>query len=346
MTTQISDLIDNFSNGKLPTGENFADLINSMVHRDAFDAHVKAFEDELARGQVQLGQAPNLWQIDGDADGQLRVLRCDSEGKVPATDEAGDILLGGWTTLDGRIGARTDADAFSAPHTEVDVAAMACVASDGGWHDIVEMPGHPCAFEITAATARPVYPHAPGLGTAVKSLLGITAEENGIVHGTCTATGGNRLPALTLTSQPDTGAIKGQIGAYFQVLAILVLGALLLVGTQAEGVAGDMLVRLAAVLEQGVDQVLTRLGIEGVDASIITLRYLPLTLLGLNALFVLRLLVRGLHLKRSAVRLRWKKRSGSALMDTRHWTLQLRGPSYPPGPAPAEVYYTITKLWN
>lgn len=345
MTTKIADLIDNFSNGKLPTGENFADLITSMVHRDTFDAHVRDFEDFKARGQIQLGEAPHLWQIGADADGQLRVLRTDAAGKPPATDETGDILLGGWTTLQGRIGARIAPDAFAGPETQLAVAGMASVASDGAWHDIVQMPGHPCAFEITAATARPVYPESGGIGTALRALLGIAPEENGIVHGTCVATGGNRKPALSLTGQPDGAVPRGVLGVYGGVLAGLVLGVLLLAGTEADSDASLALARLAALIEAGAASLLGLLRIDGIDPAQVAVRYVPLTVLALNGLFVLRMGLQAVHLQRRAVRLRWKKTSGSTLKDNQSWTLQLRGPRFPPGPSQAEVAFTLTRLW-
>ncbi|MDD9716292.1 hypothetical protein PVW48_06025 [Dinoroseobacter sp. PD6] len=345
MTIKVDDLIKNFSDGKLPTGENFADLINSMVHKDDFTKAQQAFEDFKARGEITLGPSPGQWQLGVNEDAQLRVLELDAEGKPPASAEAGDILLGGWVNAAGRLGPKLDAYAFEEGQTELPVAHMSSVASDGGWHDILAMPGRPCAFEITAATARTVYPATTGFGTAFKSLLGITTEPNGIAHGTCTAVGGHRKPALSLTSQPSAEGVGTSLALFLGIILGLFLLGLLLIGTQAEGAAQDALIRAAAQLEQGVGSLMTSLRITGVEASEVVTVYLPLAVLGLAGLYLLRQLNRLRHLKSRAVSLRWKKAGGSALMDDRTWTLQLRGPPLPPGPEEAKVYYTITKLW-
>jgi hypothetical protein len=155
------------------------------------------------------------------------------------------------------------------------------------------------------------------------------------------------MPALSLTGQPDGGAAtRGVLGAYLTVLAVLVFATLLLIGTEAETDAGQAVARFAALIEGGVASVLALLKIDTVDPSEVAVRYIPLTVLALNGLFVLRMAARAMHLNRRAVRLRWKKASGSALGDSQSWTLQLRGPRFAPGPTPAEVFYTITKLWN
>lgn len=345
MTTKVDDLIRNFSDGKLPTGENFADLITSMVHKDEFARAEQEFDEFKTRGEITLGPSPGVWQLGVSADAQLRLLELDEDGKVPETVEAGDILLGGWVNVAGRLGPKIDPFCFEDGKTELPVAHMSNVASDGGWHDILAMPGRPCAFEITAATAQTVYPKSSGLGTAFKTVLGLTAEPNGIIHGTCTAAGGHRKPALQLTSQPSAETTGTTLWLFLGGILFLGLLGLLLIGTQAEGAAIDVLIAGATALEGAVDSVLTALRVTGISASEVVTYYLPVTVLSLAGLYLLRQILRLRHLKARAVCLRWKKSGGGALMDDRTWTLQLRGPVVPPGPDEAKVYFSITKLW-
>lgn len=346
MTTKRAELIENFSNGKLPSGENFADLINSMVHQDQFDAHVQAFEDWKARGEVALGSGDKAWRISVNENAQVQVLRGDGADDSATPLGFADIQLGGWTSLTGRIGDCSDPDAFASHKAELDVTAMPSVPSDGNWHPVVRMPGHPCVFEVTAATARVVYLAPLGIAAIARGLIGVSEEQNAIAHGTAIATGANRQPSLAVSAQPDAGTTWNMLGAYLAVVLILVLGAALLAGTPAEneieaglGSFGDWLVTY-------VGKLLSGLGLTNIDPSKFTHLYLPLAILVVNVLYAMRLFIRAVHLRRRAVCLRWKKTGGSVFAGDRQWTLQLRGPTFAPGPQDSNVYYSITKLWN
>ncbi|WP_299843930.1 hypothetical protein [uncultured Roseovarius sp.] len=346
MTTTRAELIENFSNGKLPSGENFADLINSMVHQDQFDAHVQTFEDWKARGEVALGSGDRAWRIAVNDNAQVQLLRGDGSDGLTAPQGFADIQLGGWTSLTGRIGDCSDPKAFMGYKIELDVAGMPNVPSDGSWHPIVNMPGHPCVFEVTAGTARVAYLAPLGIMSMARGLIGISEEQNAITHGTIVATGANRQPSLTVSAQPDAATTWNVLGAYLAAVLILVLGAALLAGTPAEneievglGSFGDWLVTY-------VGKLLAGLGITGIDPTKFTHLYLPLAILVVNVLYALRLLIRANHLRRRSVCLRWKKTGGSVFSGDRQWTLQLRGPTLAPGPQDSNIYYSITKLWN
>lgn len=349
MTTKTDALIDKFSNGKLPTGENFADLIRSMVDQDTFNEHLDKLAEFEARGDYKLGTSPKGWHLGVNSEDQVRLVRGDgpdghsyvAQGKV-----TGDIQLEGWTSLSGRIGQRVSTDAFTDTKTELDVAGLDSIDSDGTWRTIVLMPGHPCAFEVTAATARTVYPKYRGGAAILRTLTGMTSEQNGIVHGMVTAVGGNRRPTLSLSAQPDPLPGWGALLVYLVMMPILVLATLLMIGGQSEVKTDTVLLGLATALRDAINKPLEALNITFVSADTLTFDYLPLVLIALSLLYALRSITRAIHLSRSSVKLRWKKTAGTALMDDRNWSLQLQGPKFAPSAEQAKVYFTITKLWN
>lgn len=349
MTTKTDALIDKFSNGKLPTGENFADLIRSMVDQDTFKEHLDDLAEFEARGDYKLGTSPKGWHLGVNTDDQVRLVRGDGpegsthvvQGKV-----TGDIQLEGWTSLSGRIGQRVARDAFSESKTELDVAGMDNIDSDGTWRTIVLMPGHPCAFEVTAATARTVYPKYSGGAAMLRALTGITAEQNGIVHGMVTAVGGNRKPTLSLSAQPDPLPGWGALLIYLVMMPILFLATLLLIGGPSQVKSDTVLLGLATTLRDAINTPLEAMGITFVSADTLTFDYLPLALIVISLVYGARAITRAIHLSRKSVKLRWKKTAGTALMDDRSWSLQLQGPKFAPSAEAAKVYFTITKLWN
>ncbi|MEM9551684.1 MAG: hypothetical protein AAGA05_10940 [Pseudomonadota bacterium] len=341
MTTKRADLIESFSNGKLPTGENFANLINSMVHQDQFDEHVRAFDAWKERGEVILGHGDDAWHMGVNDHAQVRLSRGDTSGAASPAD----VQIDGWTGFAGRIGACRDADTFAAPKTELDVARLPSVPGDGKWHPIVNMPGHPCVFEITAASARNVYAKSGLMSGVLRLVVGANDEQNAVAHATATATGSGR-PALNVMQRPNPGGTWTALGSYIALVIILVLGALLLVGTPSESAVETGLGQFGDWLNALMEKLFAALGITGVDPSKVTHLYLPLAILIINALYALRLLNQGLFRNRKSIRLRWKKTSGSALRDNRSWTLQMRGPAFGPDAEDPDIHYSITKIWN
>ncbi|WP_299963861.1 hypothetical protein [uncultured Roseobacter sp.] len=343
MTTTRRDLIENFSNGKLPTGDNFAEMINSLLHLDEFNAHVEEFEKFKNRTAIDVGQGDAAWRIALTETSQLRLGRIGDAATAAATP--GDLDLGGWTGMTGRIGTCRDPASFAGHTTQLNVKALPAVPSNGQWHDVIDMPEHPCVFEITLATARPVYVYPQTPMQILRRLVGLPARQNAVAHGVATAVGDGCKPTVSTSAPPGGTSRWRDLGG--MILAALLLAFVtvtLLPGLQSGGNA-----TLAALLVQLQDltgSTLSALGLDEIEPSTFLHETLPLGLLAIAGLVVLRIAIGALYRDSRAARIRWKKTSGRWIWGNRRWTLQIRGPAFRKSSEDGNLYYAITKLWN
>ena len=236
MTANRPELKDLFSDGKLPTGDDFAELIDSMVHQDEFSRQKVAFDQWTTRGEVQLGAGENSWRLFVD-DQQHVHLQPGARDDDQANPEpkANHIRLDGWTSMGGRLGNCHNAAAFAAETSELVVNDFPNVESNGAWQKIVDMPGHACAFEVTAATARQVFHNRPGAKSLLRWLAGMPKARNSVVHTVVTATGLNEKPLLSARSNPDSpGAWKFLRQYLVALFLVLVATSLLPVPTSSD----------------------------------------------------------------------------------------------------------------
>lgn len=323
MTASRQELKSYFANGKLPTGENFAELIDSMTQQDEFKAHEEAFEKWTNRGEVSLGAGDLAWRLFVDS---AHHIRLQPGPKYDAKAGAADVQLTGWVGMAGRIGETIDSDAFSAEQTELDVSALPSIDSDGKWQKIVDMPGHPCVFEITAATAQPPLKPQSRIKSALSWLVGRSPRGNAIVHAVVTANGSHHEPSLTTTGQPDATNTWQRLKRNLLGLVLLLL--ILAQFNDLWPFGGDLLADTRSL------------------ATVLTPRFVAGVILALYFLYVARLVSLHLSTRRNAVALRWTKSTGSVIAGNAEYTLEMRGPPIDEGRAPGKVFYHITKLWN
>ena len=104
MTTPPDELIKYFSDGMLPTGENFAALITSMVHRDDFQRQVHRFEDWISQPELSLGADAGSWRIYADPENKLRIAPGNPGPRGPQRNRHSS----GWVDRHAGTGGRVD----------------------------------------------------------------------------------------------------------------------------------------------------------------------------------------------------------------------------------------------
>ena len=344
MTTRRDELKGYFANGQLPTGENFAELIDSMVHQDEFAEHEASFRQWTTRGEISLGAGEGSWRLFVDDAHRLHV----EPGQVVEAEPGAEYVeLAGWAGMRGRIGTCDGEKAFVEQTPELDLRALPSVKSDGNWQRIVDVPRRSCAFEVTAGVVRTdEHGGPPGETHVWRRLLGYPAPENAVVHAVATANGSSGRPTLACSGQPDTGLGWRRLRERLVWLLVPVVVAALLIesplakqlGIAAQGDAGQ-----TAGGTWG-DWIASDLGMENVLSSIAGHPQIWGVVLAVALLYVLRLLLVAFRTRRNGIELRWIKASGSVLAGTAAYALHVRGPAY--GEADARVHYHITKLWS
>jgi len=356
MTTEVKELIKYFSNGQLPTGENFSELITSMVHKEEFNDQVGKFKTWTERPEISLGPDDDDWHLYVDDHDGVRLRRGKPDTGQPS---ATDIQLDGWTSMPGRTGMKIEPDAFARPGREIDPASFNEVAADGGGHTIVEMPSGPCAFEITAATNRKILQIKPGIFSFLRWAFGIPTDQNVILHTVVTATGGDRRPRLDVSADADTRAAKRVLSRALMVLLVLIIGFFMQVDVLSRFLLDDTTYYVpdTYVFQRDFRDLEGLVGVytNAANRWLMLFSYLPPTVVkgtaiasGVFALFLLRAIVSYIATRRHSLRLKWSKESGSAMNSNRKWALKLRGPAYDSRNPEDEdkIYYSVTKLWN
>ena len=262
--------------------------------------------------------------------------------------------------MPGRVGASIAPDAFAAPQAEIGLALFAKVPSDGGWHPIAEMPGRPCAFEITAATTREVVSAKPTFMSALRWLAGMRKAQNGVLHTVVTATGGNHKPRLQVSADPEVAAAMHRLRLVLLVFLVVLLGLFLQIDLQSRVSPDTSAGYVVAESIQGMRDFATWSGMVNVyvlatKAWAIRVNALPgvlvyplytAALAGL--LFGLRCAVAVWSEGHQSLRLKWVPAGGSMLQGNRKWTLCLSGPIFEKRGAADEhdICFHITKLWS
>jgi len=360
MTASRQELKSYFANGKLPTGENFAELIDSMTQQDEFKAHEEAFEKWTNRGEVSLGAGETAWRLFVDSADNIRLQPGpDYDTKAGAAD----VQLTGWVGMAGRLGETPGGETFSAEETELDLDALSSIGSDGKWQTIVDMPRHPCAFEITAATAQPAPKPQSRIKAAFFWLIGRSRPSNAIAHAVATADGSHSKPSLTATCHPSSAKTWQSLKRNLLGLLLLALTVGLFLETPLHKSLAAFVGQFPELLKietqatndiQNVEKsvntttvtTLQKLGLSGMDASIKAYPAVWIVAGVILALYFARLLSLHLSARRNAISLRWAKTTGSAIWANAEYALEMRGPPIDEGRAPGKVFYHLTKLWN
>lgn len=170
MNKTKAQLKDDFSNGSMPTGSNFADLIDSLVHHDELcsSALKSAMQSKTTDTNAphSLKYGGGIFNLQFDEQGNLLISK---SGAVLATLTANQqqwviaataqrpspLAVEGWLRAAGRLGSYNPADRCAQTMPPCDDLATLRVDANGKWHPIIT-DLHGChAFEIVA--------HASGL---------------------------------------------------------------------------------------------------------------------------------------------------------------------------------------
>ena len=149
MTTPRDDLKKYFSDGSLPTGANFAELIDSMVHQDAFAAHIDGYEPGAPQEVMVWDSQGRAWRLSVNATGHVGLDLQSADGPEPE------------------------------PTPGPDACRWVAGTAQGGV--IAKAGPTPCAFKVTAGTAE-----SPGGTTGMSRffrwLVGIPHPSNSLLE--------------------------------------------------------------------------------------------------------------------------------------------------------------------
>lgn len=360
MSVSKDDLIRSFSNGALPDGSDFANLINFFTPEAEFKKHEAAFEAWQRRPDVTLGAADTGWCM-ALYDGHVWLAPNDHAPKPPPTpggppaQVVPDVALWGWVGMAGRVGTVIGADTFAKPGSELAprLPEALTLPSDGTFRTILAPPGRPCAFELVAATDLPPAGKR-GLWQRLLRAIGFGAPDNAVLHAVITANGAAGRPTLSLSGDPDGSVGWGRVALGLLLVAGLLsaLGAHISVPGGIRDL-GDLLASLKGAFA-GIEKMVAKLLalLKGEGGQTLTLGSEPLGgwvrdgLFGGAILAALVFLNRRRHRARSAITLRWMRSTGSALTGTARYELQLRGPDLSERSGEGRLYFHITGLWG
>ncbi len=341
-----------FGNGMLPSGEDFADLIDTMLPEAELDAYRQAFEAWKARPEISFGTGPDAWVIKADGKNRLGL----SPGNRPLPEGADDLRLGGVVQMGARTGAVLDAAAFKAPEPAMDSSAMQAVKADGKWHKVIVPPGRAAAFELTAYAPAPPAKVEGTIRRFLRKLTGLFPLADGTCHAVATVAPGEHDVSLHVTQSPDPR--KGWTRQW-RTLA-WVAGLTLLPEVLLRSPLGDMIRSILGKAETDAEKLITEgetalngllakafaaLGMK--DSSITVssatvLQWVMMAALALLALWVLRLLVMAWRGGAQGLHVEWRKDKGGGLTWRASHGLYIKHA----GAGSRKLRYAITRLWN
>ena len=155
MTTNRVDLKAYFRDGEVPTGDNFATLIDSMVHVDEFQSWRKTGEIDLANG---------AWRVYVDSSGRFVV---DPDNPTLSRPALALWHEGGWVGMQGRIGTYDPAREAVSETKPSALQVPLNVRADGKWQPVVSNLEGCHAFELVAQVAGPQKSDKHGVTRAV-----------------------------------------------------------------------------------------------------------------------------------------------------------------------------------
>lgn len=253
-----------FSNGQLPDGGDFANLIDFFVPEERFDAHVREFDAFKKRPDVTLGPArdgwtlwldetdSHVWLAPGDkrpsqpvgtaAQGAASTdpVSMPDTGGIPDVVSA-DVNLWGWTAAAGRVGTFWGRDALAGTTSELAdrMPTREALKSDGKSHVLFDTPERPCVLEIVAATnADP--PQERKRGARMARMVGFGAPSNAAIHAIVAANGDSGRPTIRYTNAPNShlGWKTACLIVLLAAAVLIMLGKYLITPSQIESLLG------------------------------------------------------------------------------------------------------------
>ncbi|MGI9493122.1 MAG: hypothetical protein ACR2QF_12050 [Geminicoccaceae bacterium] len=217
MFSTKADLKILFENGKLPTGDNFASLIDSMVGEPEFQDHVRAYEAWINRPEVMIGTGKDAWTLALDNHHRLRIAPV----SAPPAQAFGDIDLAGYVGMAGRIGTAPTGTTFGAGAPVFDSNALPSIPGGGDWATLIEPPERACIFEIAAA--QELEDHgSEGLPIRImRKLTGWTSIGNATLHAQAMASGEPGRPIVHQSRYPDPR--RAWMRLFWHALALLLV---------------------------------------------------------------------------------------------------------------------------
>lgn len=307
MTTPDERLIALFADGEMPTGDNFKTLITSMATKVEFDLQKGRFDEYISKGVVHLGPIDKGWSVTVEGSNKL-AFSPDVLDDLPRGKAHLDAY--GWIKCFGRLGTDADDARFSqGPLLSRDgMDAKPC----GAWVPLLQTPSGLAAFELVVAT--PQYELTPRslLARVFFKLVGVEPLLPDVAHAVITARDATIKPEITRTV-PTRFAKKLKNAPIEGTLLALVMVAIFLVAQIAEVAPGNE-----------------------VSLSIGVIVF---------ALAALRRGVQLFYLRRSDIRLRWKKAKDADANGVKGHVLQVYGPK-PANKPDAKFSYHITALWG
>ena len=152
-----------FSNGSLPNGDSFANLIDSMAQeRDLSGLNTKMTQGQTAQSRIEQALA--------DVKTHQRQLQQKLEAELAgkqATPEPG-LSTQDWIGAGGRFGRFDDSAAIPSASS----FATLSVNADGNWHPVISSVTGCCAFDIVASVVGTGKAQAITHGIAVSTAFG------------------------------------------------------------------------------------------------------------------------------------------------------------------------------
>ncbi len=210
MKKNTEELKGYFKDGAIPSGENFASLIDSMVHRDDFEKWTK-------QGDISLGANESQWQLRVDEDESLVVGR--QEPEAPAS-----VRMPAWVAMEGRVGTYDPRlPAAEQSTSDVHPASVLSVRADGNWNPITEVSSRDChAYEIVAQMSKEETATSGVLNTFLRATRW-SKPKRAIAHAIVTTSASGSRPSIRQTSDPDPRRAWRRLSRWVLALILLLL---------------------------------------------------------------------------------------------------------------------------
>ena len=324
------DLKDRFSDGKIPSGQDFQDLIDAYALDLTVQELQSDFEGRFTDEGFDFGGAGARWTLNVDEDKRLSF----SPDPDDNDERAPTVKTGGWSAAPARMGLWREGDGDGGAASGL--KGLTEVQGNGSIHQITKTSGQSYALEIVAhMDADPVKTDYPARHW-FKDLILPAKPWSSTLHGVAVVSGLGGRPSLTVTSDPGIpGWFRGWPLIFYPLPFALTLVSfiffvigIMLAANSAGGAAADLELQeglLGGWIAVATGVVMAILGVFGLLA-------------GLRQFLLYRA-------RRAGLTLEWRRESGSGWRGNGKYTLVLKGGPMQDGTT-GKIHYHVTKLWG
>lgn len=319
MARTREELTNAFSDGALPTGEDFAALIDSFTLRSELLAHEARMLPLLQKGSMTIGEAENGWTIERDEAGNLSFKRV----LTAPTGKDASAVFSGYLRAEGIQGGALDKAAYEAKESPI-APPPSSIASTGEFETILNAPARPAALEIVAC-AQPA--EAPRKRTWWQFALGIDPVGATLLRATA-LNSAFRQPTLQQEAAPKK-RWRTRMALHLAISAILLSIAIFSI---------FLLTRDTTAAAEPV--ICTQLGKKFLNDACLSMHKNSILFTSASIILLIFFASRSCFAfgaQTKIARIRWEKAGDG-------YVLQLSGPKYP-GPA-VPLYYHVTRRWG